>query len=115
MSDVTARVQGGGGFRKALAVALAQYERPKIGIVATTPARADYIRQICVNSAKDGEILMYVEDEASDMLSKVKHEVVVLDSSLPTAMRSGLTQIAREQLKGCTVIQIRKWSVEPPT
>src|SRR5262245_39424277 len=114
MAEPAASIREGGRFRRALATALAHYDKPRIGIVAHTPSRSDYIRQICLKVLPDAEerVTMYIDDEASDALARTKHEIVVLDASLPAAMKTGLTEIARDRLKTCTVIQIRKWSKE---
>jgi DNA-binding NtrC family response regulator len=102
-------------FRRALNAALNLYEKPRVAVVATTPDRADWIRQI-VAQALEGEeqLSMYVADEASDAMQKREFEVVVLDSSLPDALREGLKEIAKQRLATCSVIVVVKWRAEPP-
>lgn len=116
MGDQQARATGGSRFRKALNAALSLYERPRVAVVATTPDRADWIRQICLETMDDAQdgLAMYVADEASDAMSKRESDVVVLDSSLPQALKDGLRDIARGRHPNCTVIIIRKWRREPP-
>jgi hypothetical protein len=104
-----------GRFKRTLEGAVKLYERPRVAVVARTPERADYIYRICLATVADaGAVDLYVDDEASDALAKTPHQIAVLDSSLAAKLRSGLARIARETLRGCTVIQIRKWSQEPP-
>jgi len=116
VSDATAQVNGGGRFRKTFLTAIEMCEgAPRVGVVATTPTRADHIRQVCLHAmTQKGEVTIYVDDEASEKLAKNDHDVIVLDSSLPLRMRQGLTRIAKTRRRACTVIHIKKWSTEPP-
>ena len=115
MNEPSPNTQVRSRFKLALNAALNLYEKPRVAVVASTPERADWIRQIVSQAlGNDEALMMYVADEASDMMSKREHEVVVLDSSLPEALTDGLKEIAKQRLAACSVIAVKRWRSEPP-
>ncbi len=102
-----------GGFAKALKVALDGLERPRVAVVAATQARADFIRDLCRRSGPE-DVAAYVEAPALGALRQAEHQILVLDASLPEPSRANLKKIARGRTASCRVIEVRKWSAEPP-
>lgn len=104
-----------GGFSKALKVALHSLERPRIAIVAASPARAEFVRELCLRLMSDaGGVVALVGASAARALAQEEHHLLILDASLPAGVRADLKRAARERLATCRVIEVRKWSSEPP-
>lgn len=87
---------------------------PRVAIVAHTQSRADFIRQLCLELDPGKDVVACLEPSAEETLRKEPHELVVLDAGVPEGVRSQLHKLARERHLGCWVIEIRKWSAEPP-
>lgn len=104
----------GGGLVKALRQALNFIDPPRIAVVAATQTRAEFIRGLCLGVEPDGDVEMCLESGADDRLRTQPHELVVLDASLPQPIRTRLRGLAKERLTSCKVIEIHKWSSEPP-
>lgn len=108
-----------GGFAKGLKAALealARLDAARVGIVAATAARADYIRDLCTRTAPDPKIRLetYLDSQAAQILDSQVHHLVILDATVEELARQALKVLARQRLPSCKVIEIKKWSVEPP-
>ena len=104
----------GGGLTKALRQALNFIEPPRIAVVAATQTRAEFIRGLCLNVEPEGDVELCLETGADERIRTQPHELVVLDASVPQPIRMRLRGLAKERLSGCKVIEIHKWSSEPP-
>ena len=105
-----------GGFAKALKTALDLLHHPRVGIVASTQVRADFIREVCSRFVQDPEdnVRTYLDPAAADAFQGADHHLVVLDASVAQDTRAVLKILAKERVPACKVIEIKKWSVEPP-
>lgn len=106
----------GGGFSKGLKAALDLLDRqPRIAVVAKSMVRAGFIRDLCVNLTRDPEtVTTYLESPAADAFQSEEYNIVVLDASIDELTRATLKLLAKTKLASCKVIEIKKWSAEPP-
>lgn len=105
----------GAGFLKGLKKALAAMGGSRIAVVAYSLPRATFIRNLCERMVDDPQGLqVYTWETAAQALEKDEHHLVILDPSLDDLTRSALRMVARQKLATCKVLEIKKWSVEPP-
>jgi len=111
----TRPVTRGGGFLKGLQAALAATSDPQAALVASSPARLDFLKELCLRAGLGSDRMqLFVTDHAAAGLDARGYSLLILDPSVEELTRSAFKVMARAKRPSCKVMEIKKWSVEPP-
>lgn len=105
----------GQGLMKALKKVLVSLEPPRVAIVALTQGRCDFIRGLCLRVESESAVHTLLKGAAPEPLSKGGYHLVLLDCSLTKEDRLRFKETARQASPSVNVIEIKKWSSEPPS